>query len=61
MVKDPESNSIVQCVEHNHFKSWPDWEIPHNESMMGYQELIKETANWVINHYNGLMAARAQG
>ena len=36
-------------IEHNHFKSWPDWEVPFDDSMRGFQELIKGCASYVID------------
>ena len=35
-------------IEHNHFKSWPDWEVPFDDSMRGFQALIKRCAGFVM-------------
>ena len=35
-------------VLHCHFKSWPDWEVPYDESMSVYQSLISECADFVM-------------
>ena len=32
----------VASVEHNHFKSWPDWQVPYQESLEAFQHLINE-------------------
>ena len=41
-------------VQHNHFKSWPDFEVPHDGSMQGFQELINNTADYVIKCHEKL-------
>lgn len=41
-------------VQHNHFKSWPDFDVPREGSMQGYQELIKDSADFVIGQHQKL-------
>ena len=41
-------------VEHNHFKSWPDWEVPYEGSMNWYRDMVKDTARYVKSCHDDL-------
>ncbi len=43
------SEAGLKVVLHTHFKGWPDWEVPHKESLVQFKALISETADFVIS------------
>ena len=39
-------------IEHNHFTSWPDFDVPKDGSMKTFQKLIKDSASFIEKSYN---------
>lgn len=46
------SNSLeLVYVDHFHFSGWEDWQVPVNDSMDAYQQMIESTSNFVYDSY----------
>lgn len=52
VVSNDDDPSLQHHVEHVHFTSWPDWETPTADSLVGFRELIDETALYVTECYD---------
>ena len=42
-------------MEHIHFKSWPDFEVPYEDSLEAYQSIINEQASFIQSSYADLI------
>jgi len=40
---------VIHRVEHNHFKGWPDFEVPFDQSLSAFKGVIEEASDFIIH------------
>ena len=54
------TGKLTHQLTHTHFTSWKDFKVPSEGSMKGYQQVIKESANFIQQSFSK-MSQNKQG
>ena len=46
----------IHQLEHTHFKGWKDFGLPEADSLVAYQKMVKDAAEFIDNSYHNMVA-----
>lgn len=61
VILDAKTNKVVHKVQHQHFRSWPDFGVPADDSLKAYKNMINNAALFMMDtHKNHLEKPTSQ-